>query len=97
REREVSALLAEIDAAVYVIDCLPSMSAKDGEERTEPLVRALAKARPKTPILLVEDRTYANAPVLPGPRKHNADSRAALKNAFEKLVGNKVAGLHYLA
>jgi hypothetical protein len=95
-EQEVADLLAEIDATVYVIDCLPNMSAKEIEERTGPLVRTLRKTRPTTPILLVEDRTYANAAVLPGPKKHNADSRAALKKEYERLVAAGVKGLHYL-
>ncbi|MEM9017450.1 MAG: SGNH/GDSL hydrolase family protein, partial [Verrucomicrobiota bacterium] len=40
-EPEVGALLAEIDAAVYVIDCLPNMNGEQVAERTEPLVRQL--------------------------------------------------------
>jgi hypothetical protein len=60
-EPEVAQLLAELDPVVYVIDCLPNMDAKQVEERTEPLVRTLLKAHPQTPVLLVEDRTYANA------------------------------------
>jgi len=54
---EVAALLAELDAAVYVIDCLPNMNASAVAERTEPMVRRLRSARPKAPIVLVEDRT----------------------------------------
>src|SRR5690606_21529276 len=44
-ELEVGRLLAELDAAVYVIDCLPNMDAKEVTERTAPLVRLLRKAR----------------------------------------------------
>ena len=51
-------LMGELDAAVYVIDCLPNMPADQVAERTEPLVRQLRKARPDAAIVLVEDRTY---------------------------------------
>jgi hypothetical protein len=95
-EPELAALLAELDPAVYVLDCLPNLTAKEVEERTEPFVQALRKARPQTPILLVEDRTYANAPLLPAVARRNADSRAALKAAYDRLVKAGVAGLHYL-
>lgn len=95
-EPEVTELLAEVDAAAYVIDCLPNMSAKEVEERTEPLVRALRKVRPTTPIVLVEDRSYANAAVLPGPRQRNAEGRAALRAAWQRLVSDGVGQLHYL-
>jgi lysophospholipase L1-like esterase len=93
---EVGALLAQLDAAVYVIDCLPNMEAEAVAQRTEPLVRQLRQARPHTPILLVEDRTYTNTPFLPSRRaRHNA-SRAALKEAYQRLTADGVAGLHYL-
>lgn len=95
-EVEVARLLGELDAAVFVIDCLPNLNAKDVAERTEPFVRELRKARPETPILLVEDRSYANSALLPSPRRHNEESRAALRAAYDRLVAAGVAGLHYL-
>lgn len=95
-EPAVTELLAEIDASVYVIDCLPNLSAKEVAERTEPLVQTLRKARPNTPIVLVEDRTYTNGAVLPALRKRNDESRAALKAAYESLRRARITGLHYL-
>ena len=53
-EPEVARLLAEIDAAVYIIDCCPNLNGQQVAERVEPLVKILRDARPKTPILLVE-------------------------------------------
>jgi hypothetical protein len=95
-EPELARLMGEIDAAVYVVDCLPNLSAPDVAARAEPFVRLLRKARPEVPILLVEDRSYANGAVLPGVRKRNLDSRAALRKAFAKLSKEGVASLHYL-
>lgn len=95
-EPQLADLLAELDPAVYVLDCLPNMNAAEVTERVEPFVQTLRKAHPKTPILLVEDRSYANAFLLPGPRKHNDESRAALKKAHERLTAAGVTGLHYL-
>lgn len=95
-ESEVVDLLAELDAAVYVIDCLPNMTAAEIADRAEPLVRTLRKARPKTPILLVEDRTYANAPAIASQQRRNDESRAAFKKVFEKLSAEGVEGIHYL-
>lgn len=89
-------LLAELDPAVYVIDCLPNMTAAEVAERTPPLVRTLRKAHPATAILLVEDRTYANAPVRPDLKKRNETSRAALRQAYEFLVKQGIDGLFYL-
>jgi lysophospholipase L1-like esterase len=93
---EVGDLLAELDPAVYVIDCLPNMEAQSIAERTEPLIRKLRAARPDAPIVMVEDRTYANTPFLPSRRERHTTSRAAFKKACENLVAAGVKGLHYV-
>lgn len=95
-EAEVGALLTEIDAAAYVIDCLPNMRGDEVAERAEPLVRQLRRARPDTPIVLVEDRTYTNAWILRDRRERHRESRAALIRAFDRLVSSGMKGLHYL-
>ncbi|MCB1230433.1 MAG: SGNH/GDSL hydrolase family protein [Verrucomicrobiae bacterium] len=95
-EPEVVALLAELDPAVYVIDCLPNMVEAEIRERAEPLVRKLREARPETPIVLVEDRTYGYAWVKESARKRHETSRAALIRAFDNLVASGVKNLHYL-
>lgn len=93
---ELAPLLAEIDAAVYVIDCVPNMTGKTVAERAGPFVLALRKARPGTPIVLVEDRTYADAFLIKTKADKSAGSRAALKAAYDKLVADGVKGLSYL-
>jgi hypothetical protein len=95
-EIELAKLLGAIDAAAYVIDCLPNLQARDVEARAEPFVRALRKARPDTPILLVEDRSYANSALLPAVKERNAANRAALRKAFDKMTWEGVPTLHYL-
>ena len=95
-ETDVGKLMAEIDASVYVIDCLPNMDAAQVTERTEPLVKLLRAAHPSTPILLVEDRTYSHAPLVSSARKRHDASRNALWTAYRKMVEEGVGGLHYL-
>lgn len=93
---EMADLLGEIDAAVYVLDCLPNLGPQQVAERTEPFVRALRKARPDTPILMVEDRNYANAPWNAGLKQRNDGNHAAYRKAFDALTAAGVKGLHYL-
>lgn len=95
-DESVGALLAELNAAVYVIDCLPNMQAATVAERTAPLVRQLRKAQPKTPILLVEDRTYAYARWRKSLRDRHVASRQALSDAYKQLRSEGIGGLHYL-
>ncbi len=91
---EVAELMAELDPCVYVIDALPNMALEQVAERTEPFVRALRKGRPTTPLVLVEDRTWTNAALVPAHRQHHAAMRAALKAAVARLVAAGVQGLH---
>ncbi len=95
-DAEVADLLAELDASVFVIDCLPNMDAAAVAERTEPLVQRIRKARPHAPIVLVEDRTYANTPFLPSRRQRHDGSRAALREAYQRLTAAGVKNLHYV-
>ncbi len=89
-------LLAELEPSIYVIDCLPNMDAALVKERTEPLVRRLRAARPSTPVLLVEDRTFSQAPIIPSLLKEQRERRAQLAAAHRRLQAAGVGNLHYL-
>lgn len=96
-EAEVATLMADIDASVFVIDCLPNISAGDVTTRTEPLVKILRKAHPTTPIVLVEDRSYTDSFFLASKRERNLTSRVALKAVFERLKTSGDENLYYIA
>ena len=94
---EMVDLLAELDAAVYVIDCLPNMGdANMVTKRTKMLVKKLRVARPDTPIVLVEDRTFTNSPFFKSKRDRNTDVRVAMKGVYDKLKASGVTGLCYV-
>jgi lysophospholipase L1-like esterase len=95
-EAEVTSCLVDIDAAVFVIDCLPNMTAAEVTSNAAPLVASLRKAHPQTPIVLAEDRTYSDAFLKKDRAQRNASSRAALQKVFAELQP-KDQNLHYLA
>ncbi|MGB3328050.1 MAG: SGNH/GDSL hydrolase family protein, partial [Thermomicrobiales bacterium] len=84
-EVELAELLAEIDAAIYVIDCLPNMDADLVQERALPFLQALRARRPETPIVLMEDRTLENAWVYAIEREKHAARRQELRAAYEAM------------
>lgn len=87
-------IMGEIDASVYFIDCLPNMgrfSTQEINERTVALVRILRTLRPKTPIVLVEDRTYTNYKSKPTLN----NKRIALKAAYTTLL-KETKNLYYV-
>lgn len=95
-EKEVGQFLCELDPAIFVIDCLPNMNANRVTRRCEPLVNQIRSARPDTPILLVEDRVFANAWLRSGAEEFHKANQAALRAAFDRLLAAGVDKLHYL-
>ncbi|MBL9095051.1 MAG: SGNH/GDSL hydrolase family protein [Planctomycetaceae bacterium] len=95
-EPALAQLLAEIDADCYVLDTLPNMEAKLVKERAEAFVLALRKAKPNVPIVLVEDRTYADGYWVPSRRERNEGSRKEFKAAYKRLLDAGVTGLTYV-
>ncbi|MCY2966958.1 MAG: SGNH/GDSL hydrolase family protein [Planctomycetota bacterium] len=89
-------LFAELDPAVYVLDCLPNMGAGEVRERVEPFVATVRKAHPRTPILLVEDRSYSDSFLVESKQKRNTDCRAELRAAYDRLKTAGVPELYYL-
>lgn len=92
----VGDLLVRVDAAAYVIDCLPNMGPADVTLKCVPLVQKLREAKPETPIILVEDRRFTNDWITPAKAKFHTDNHAALKAAWEKLQQLGVKNLHYI-
>ena len=93
---ELADLLGELEACVFVIDCLPNMNGAAVSERVVPFVKKLRALKPKTPILLVEDRSFSSSFLLSSKRRHHAASRAALRAGYEELRSSGVKRLHYL-
>lgn len=95
-EPEVADLLAELDPDLFVVDCLPNMTADLIAQRTAPLVKRIRQTRPQAPILLVEDRTYGDSLFVVPRRQRNEASRRALQQVYTELTDESIIGLHYL-
>jgi len=95
-DAEMGKLIAEVDAAAYVLDCAPNMPPEMITERTEPFVAALRTARPDTPIVLVENIAYQAGAFLPGAKASYTDKNTALRAAYERLTEKGIQGLSYV-
>ena len=92
----VGDLLVQVDAAAYVIDCLPNMNPKTVTERCVPLVQQIRAAKPDTPIILVEDRRFTNDWIVPTQARFHDANHAALRAAFTALQQAGVKHLFYI-
>jgi hypothetical protein len=88
-EPEMADLLAELDPAAYVLDCLWNMGPAEVSERVGPFVRKLRAVRPGTPILLVEDSSVSNATP--------TEKGAILRRIYADLKAEGITGLHFLS
>lgn len=95
-DKAVGDYLVQVDAAAYVIDCLPNMVPADVSAKCVPLVKQLREAKPQVPTVLVEDRRFTNDWILPEKQKFHTANHAALRTAFEKLQADGVKGLLYI-
>ncbi len=94
-EPEMAQLLAELDPDLYVIDCLPNMSAAEITERTFDFVKTISTARPNTPILIVENPNYAQELWNPGTLNAIRVKNARLLKEFTRLEQAGIKNLHY--
>lgn len=85
-EPAMSGFIREIDASLFVLDCLPNMTNENVEERIVPFVNALREKHPDTPILLVEN-------CLSTP---DSPQNKILRAQYDKLVAAGTKNLHYL-
>ena len=92
-ELEMADLLAELDAAVYVLDCLPNMDADLIRERYTPFILRLREAKPVTPIILVENIVYQGGWFSPS-RARDIPRNDAVREEFKRLEG---LGVTYLS
>lgn len=95
-EPEVAKFVAELDPAVFVLDCLPNLTAKEVHSNAIPCVKILREAHPDTPILLVEDRNYADNFLNASRRERNETNHAAMREEYAKMQKEKIPHLHYL-
>lgn len=75
-ELEMAPFLAEIDAAVYVVDCVWNMSPQLIEANAVPFLKELKRLRPSTPILLCDGCRQSHRP---------AASDRAMQKAYDTL------------
>ncbi|MFV0590671.1 MAG: SGNH/GDSL hydrolase family protein [Draconibacterium sp.] len=102
-EEEVISLINEIDAQVYILDCLPNMatsknlSPDEVYSRIVHSVEQLKNEHPDTPVLLVEHAGYSDGSI--DARRYDiyTELNNILQKAYISLTRQRVTGLYYLS
>lgn len=97
-EKNVIEYMNEIQAKVYVLDCMPNMNAADSPEDLLMLaVERIRKKHPETPILITEHDGYTNEYTNDEKREAYQGINTAARKAFERLKQAGVRDLYYLS
>ena len=90
-EPEVIALMSEIDAKLFILDCLPNLSASDAtlyaqvKNKVIESVKQLRQKSTTTPILLAEHCGFSDEAIHPGNRQSYQALNAAQREAYQQL------------
>lgn len=101
-EKEVIELITEIDAKVYVLDCLPNLGANKDRSLDEVAqlikegIRQIRQERPYAPILLVEHAGYSDGTVDADRLKTYTDLNRVAKEVFSELLAEGILNIHLL-
>jgi len=90
-EPEVISLLSEIDAKLFILDCLPNLGASDAmlyaqvKNKVTESVKQLRQKTAATPILLAEHCGYSDELINKGNRQSYQKLNAAQREAYQQL------------
>lgn len=101
-ESEIIDLMTEIDAKIYVLDCLPNLtspliSVDELKTKIEESVRTLQSKRPNTPILLTEHDGYTDEAINAVKKESYQRVNRVLKEVFTSLKTKGVQNIYFLS
>ena len=97
-EKEVLDFICEIDARLYILDCLPNLTPKSKDEITQLVSDAVKQIRAthSSPSLLVEHAGYSNALADDTKLQDYVRMNEGAKKAFEELQAQGIKDIYYL-
>ena len=97
-EREVLSYICEMDARLYILDCLPNILEYEVEEVYRLTYEAVRQIRQKSeePILLVDHVGYTTFDTNPKNHDYVIAANKASRRAYEKLLAEGVQNLFYI-
>jgi len=105
-ENELISLVSEIDAKIYVLDCLPNLTIRPDSENDLTIeevykrilnsVHALREKRPDIPIVLAAHAGYTDGDINPQSKHFYTEVNETLEQAYAKLKSEGVKQLYII-
>lgn len=101
-ENEVNVLIAEIDAKLYILDCLPNLtddniSTAELKKRIVSTIVQLQNKQPRIPILLTAHDGYTDEGLNPSRKSEYERVNIILKDVFDSLSAKSIKNLYMLS
>ena len=97
-EKEVIDLLTEIDAKIYVLDCLPNLGPRSElKELLVSSVKRIREKRPSVPVLMVENADFGGVNTNKDNKNRIESLNEISKNAYSQLKEEGIKGIYYLS
>ena len=96
-EKPITELISEIDASLYVIECLPNMTKDQVSKNVGPLVTTIREKRPDTPIILVDNFLYESASLDRILENELNEKNIEFKEQYDKIIQNGVPNIFYFS
>ncbi|WP_316809864.1 SGNH/GDSL hydrolase family protein [Pedobacter heparinus] len=101
-EKEIVALLPEIDAGLYILDCLPNLTGEAFtneiiKQKIEDAVAHLQSKKPGVPILLTEHDGYTDGGISQPRTKAYERVNAVLKATYAAMKAKGIKNIYYLS
>ncbi|HRO68920.1 MAG TPA: SGNH/GDSL hydrolase family protein [Chitinophagaceae bacterium] len=95
-EKPIAELMADTDAAIYVVDCVPNMTQEHLKTNMLPLVEIIRAKRKSTPIVFVEGTIMEKSFLDDSLRKELNYKNAVLRQQFQQLVERGYVNIYYI-
>ena len=101
-EPEIIDFMSELDASVYILDCMANFNSseelgpKEAKKRLKKAVQDIRRKHPSTPILITEHAGYSDGELQPGRLHTYIDLNAATDEVYQELIKEGVQAISLL-
>lgn len=93
---EIAEMMAEVDAAAYIMDNIPNSSVEEINEKTEKFIKILRDRHPDVPIIFVEDPKFPGVGLNRRLTKEVVDKNNAIRNVYKRMVDAGMKNTYYV-
>ncbi len=93
---EIAEMMAEVDAAAYIMDNIPNSSVEEIYQKTEKFVKILRDRHPDVPIIFVEDPKFPGIPLNEKITTEVINKNKAIREVYQRMVDNGMTNTYYV-